>query len=348
MGMPRRVFTYPGGIGWDWPNLVSTCGAFVVAAGFAVFVWDLLRPKGEDERTPRNPWGGGTLEWSHDVPEDPGWGTRSIPYITSRYPLWQQPKLVERIDAGRFYLPDAEEGLRETLVTTVLDAKPIQCLRVAGPTWITHLAALATGGAFIFPTFHIYPPAIVCAALAVAIVIWWLWTSTARVPEKPEKDVGLGLTLPIYASGPASVGWWAMWITMLADATAFASLIFGFAYLLDVEHRLPAGRRRARRPRLARGRRGPAGRLVGADARRPRGQPCGAALPPRAPRWPRRRSWQSPAARRCCGRPGSPASTRRRMSIRRSSGPSWSGRPCMSAPASSCSSTASPAACSAS
>jgi cytochrome c oxidase subunit 1/cytochrome c oxidase subunit I+III len=50
------------------------------------------------------------------------------------------------------------------------------------------------------------------------------------VPEKPKKDVGLGLTLPTYGSGPASVGWWAVWITMLADATAFASLIFGFAY----------------------------------------------------------------------------------------------------------------------
>jgi cytochrome c oxidase subunit I len=230
LGMPRRVFTYPGDIGWDWPNLISTAGAFVIAAGFAVFAWDLLRPKGDDERTPRNPWGAGTLEWAHDVPEDPGWGVRSIPYVTSRYPLWDQPKIVERMDAGRYYLSDAPEGLRETLVTTVLDAKPVQCLRVGGPTWITHLAAAATGGAFIFPTFHMYTPSIVCTALAIVFVIWWLWTGTARVPEKPEKDVGLGLTLPTYASGPVSVGWWAMWITMLADATAYASLIFGFAY----------------------------------------------------------------------------------------------------------------------
>ncbi len=138
LGMPRRVFTYPGDIGWDTLNLISTCGAFVIAAGFAVFAWDLIRPKGDDERTPRSPWNAGTLEWSHDVPEDPGWGTRSIPYVTSRYPLWDDPKIVERIDAGRYYLPDAEEGLRETLVTTVLDAKPVQCQRVPGPTWITH------------------------------------------------------------------------------------------------------------------------------------------------------------------------------------------------------------------
>jgi cytochrome c oxidase subunit 1/cytochrome c oxidase subunit I+III len=230
LGMPRRVFTYPGGIGWDVLNLISTCGAFVIAAGFAVFAWDLLRPKGEDERTPRNPWFAGTLEWTHEVPEDPGWGVRCIPYVASRYPLWDQPRIVERMDAGRYYLPDAEEGLRETLVTTVLDAKPVQCLRVGGPTWITLWAAVATGGAFVFPVFQMYVAAVLCAALAVGLVVWWLWTGTARVPDKPQKNIGLGLTLPTHASGPASVGWWAMWITMLADAAAFASLIFGFAY----------------------------------------------------------------------------------------------------------------------
>lgn len=229
MGMPRRVFTYQPGLGWEWPNLVSTMGAFAIAAGFLVFSFDILRPKGRNERTPRNPWNAGTLEWSHDIP-DQGWGVRSIPYVTSRYPLWDQKLLVERMDAGRYYLPDAEEGLRETLVTTVMDARPIQCMRVEGPAWITLLAALFTSGAFIFPTFHLYQPAAVSAILAIGCVIWWLWSGTAPVPEKPFKEVGLGLALPIYVSGPAACGWWGMWITMLADATAFASLVFGFGF----------------------------------------------------------------------------------------------------------------------
>ncbi len=228
MGMPRRVFTYPADLGWDLPNLVATCGAFVIAAGFAVFLFDLLRPG--KPATPRNPWGSGTLEWAHDVPKDPGWGTRSIPYVTSRYPLWDQPEVVERIDAGRYYLPDAEEGLRETLVTTVLDARPIQCLRVGGPTWITHCAAVATAGAFILPVWHLWTPAIISGAVAIAFVLVWLWTGTARPPEKDRKDVGLGLTLPIYVSGTPAPGWWGMWITMLGDWTAFASLVFGYLF----------------------------------------------------------------------------------------------------------------------
>ena len=228
-GMPRRVYTYPGGLGWDGLNLISTLGAFVIASGFAVFVWDLIRPKGDQPQIERNPWGAGTLEWSHDVPEE-AWGVRSIPHVTSRYPLWDQPDMVARMDAGRYYLPDAEEGKRETLITSVIDAEPIQVQRVTGPTWITHWAAAFTGGAFIFPTFHWYPPAILCGICAIGCIIFWLWRDTARPPEKDSKDVGLGLTLPTYASGPASVGWWAVWITMLGDATAFASVVFGYFF----------------------------------------------------------------------------------------------------------------------
>src|SRR3546814_3271370 len=36
LGMPRRVFTYPAGLGWDGLNLVSTLRAFVLALGLAV------------------------------------------------------------------------------------------------------------------------------------------------------------------------------------------------------------------------------------------------------------------------------------------------------------------------
>ncbi len=237
-GMPRRVFTYPSGLGWDTLNLISTLASFVIAAGFAVFVWDLLRPKGHQPHPPRNPWRAGTLEWSHDIPEKP-WGVRSIPVVTTRYPLWDQPRIVARMDTGRYYLPDAPEGLRETLVTTVIDARPIQVQRVTGPAWITLLAAGFTGGAFIFPTFSWYWLAVGSAVLAAACVIFWLWTSTARPPEADLKDVGLGLQLPTYASGPRSVGWWGVWITMLGDATAFSGLVFGFFFYWTASDSFP-------------------------------------------------------------------------------------------------------------
>ena len=56
------------------------------------------------------------------------------------------------------------------------------------------------------------------------------------------------LRLPLYASGPASVGWWAMFITMVGDGTAFASLVFGYFFYWTIHRRF---HRRAIRAGLA-------------------------------------------------------------------------------------------------
>lgn len=238
LGMPRRVYTYPPGLGFDTYNMISTAGAAILASGLAVFAYDLLRPKGKQPWAPRNPWNAGTLEWLTEMPGK-SWGIRSIPEIDSRYPLWDQPHFVRDVDEGRFYLPDAEEGKRETLVTSTIDAQIVQCLRVPGPTWLTVWAAIFTGGVFIAATYHWWFTTGVCAVLALATIIIWLWTGTAIIPEKPAKDVGLGVVAPLYLSGVRSVGWWAMFITMLGDMTAFISLVFGYFFYWTVHEDFP-------------------------------------------------------------------------------------------------------------
>ncbi|WP_432347110.1 cytochrome c oxidase subunit I [Shinella yambaruensis] len=238
-GMPRRVFTYPADIGWDWFNLVSTIGAFIFAAGVAIVVIDVVRPKHRQPKVEENPWNAGTLEWISEPEEK--WGVRSIPIIRSRYPIWDQPGLIEDIKAGRFYLPDAKDGARETLVTSVLDAEPIQCLRVGGTSILTILAAFSLGGVFIALTFHWWIVTIVCAVMTLAAIIAWLWTGTAVIPRQEMRDVGLGKSLPLYTSGPQSVGWWAMFITMAGDGTAYASLMFGYFFYWTIHDDFTGG-----------------------------------------------------------------------------------------------------------
>ncbi len=237
-GMPRRVFTYPAEMGFDLLNLLSTLGSYVLAVGIVLFVLDVLRPRRNQPPPERNPWNAGTLEWLAEVPDQP-WGTRSIPEIDGRYPLWDQPDFVKNVDEGRFYLSDAEEGRRETLVTSTVDARPLQCLRVPGPTWKTFWAAMFLGAAFILATFHMWWLAGAAATLALGTILVWLWTGTAEIPEKEAKDVGLGLTLPLYQSGRSSVGWWAMFITMLGDMTAFAGLVFGYFFFWTIHQTFP-------------------------------------------------------------------------------------------------------------
>ena len=53
MGMPRRVWTYDLADGWGLLNMISTIGAFVFAAGFAVLAANVLWPRGR--QAPRRP-----------------------------------------------------------------------------------------------------------------------------------------------------------------------------------------------------------------------------------------------------------------------------------------------------
>ncbi|HEY5811865.1 MAG TPA: hypothetical protein VIT23_04340, partial [Terrimicrobiaceae bacterium] len=92
---------------------------------------------------------------------------------------------------------------------------------------------------FIFGTYHLWGLACISAVAALGVICYWLWTATAIIPEKSEKDIGLGLRMPLYVSGPASVGWWAMLITMLADFTAFISLVFGYFFYWTIHRDFP-------------------------------------------------------------------------------------------------------------
>jgi cytochrome c oxidase subunit I len=86
-GMPRRVFTYADLPGWGWMNLVSTIGAFFMAAASLLFVWNMVasllhgRPAGD------NPWQAWTLEWATTSPP-PHENFHALPPIRSRRPLW--------------------------------------------------------------------------------------------------------------------------------------------------------------------------------------------------------------------------------------------------------------------
>ncbi len=89
LGMPRRVHTYAEGLGWEGLNLVSTIGAFVLAAGVLVVLVDMLLHLRVAGKVDANVWGASTLEW---LPAD-DYGVRSIPQIHSREPLWDRPGL---------------------------------------------------------------------------------------------------------------------------------------------------------------------------------------------------------------------------------------------------------------
>ncbi|MQC17215.1 MAG: cytochrome c oxidase subunit I [Chloroflexi bacterium] len=86
-GMPRRIYTYEAGLGWDTWNMVATIGAYTIALGVLLFVVDFLRTMRQPQTAPDNPWGGSTLEWATSSPP-PEHNFDVIPEVRDRDPLW--------------------------------------------------------------------------------------------------------------------------------------------------------------------------------------------------------------------------------------------------------------------
>ncbi len=203
LGMPRRVYTYQGGLGWDLPNLISTIGAFIIAAGAAVFIIDVVRSLTVGEPAGDNPWSAPTLEWATSSPPSE-YNFRTVPIIYSRTPLWDENGLVivdpegeeeaerdaadapdEEARAGTVYrrqvAVEADHIRRETMGTSLLDAVPEEILAVPGDSpWPLVLAA-AIGIFFIGVLTDQLVTAAVGGVLMLVAATGWFWpAATAR------------------------------------------------------------------------------------------------------------------------------------------------------------------------
>jgi cytochrome c oxidase subunit I len=87
LGMPRRIYTYEPGRGWDIWNLIITVGVFFQAAGILLFVCNLLWSRIKGPVCSSDPWDAWTLEWSTSSPP-PEYNFAAIPVVRSRRPLW--------------------------------------------------------------------------------------------------------------------------------------------------------------------------------------------------------------------------------------------------------------------
>lgn len=88
-GMPRRIYTYDAGQGWEVFNLLSSIGVALQGIGMLVFLYNFITSWRSGEKAGNNPWGAPTLEWALPSPV-PDYNFAHIPTITSRYPLWDQ------------------------------------------------------------------------------------------------------------------------------------------------------------------------------------------------------------------------------------------------------------------
>ena len=234
MGMPRRVYTYLPGRQWELTNLISTIGAFLFAIAVLIWIIDMVRnfrPFGD--KTAGNIYDGGGMEWLPNAL----YSIRSIPRITSRYPVWDQPGLVKEVPEGRWFLPGSATGGRETLVTSTLNAEPQYVQRMPTPSGWYIWAAVFTAGFFLLLTVQAYVLSFISLGLMIWTMMQWAWfmdlppggPGTQR--RERDADIGAGITLPTYRSGPSSTGWWATVSTLIVAGMVLAMSAFSYVFL---------------------------------------------------------------------------------------------------------------------
>jgi len=169
LGMPRRIYSYRPGLGFDSWNMVVTIGAFALGIGILISIINLLVSLRSGVLAGRNPWNSDGLEWSSESPPAP-YGSVHIPLVASRNPLWDD--FDEEDD------PDNDRVLdwgRLTPVTTALDANPIGLATIPGDSLLPLIMSIALFAFFATMVFQMVFTALTMLLITFAIGCVWMW-----------------------------------------------------------------------------------------------------------------------------------------------------------------------------
>jgi cytochrome c oxidase subunit I+III len=171
LGMPRRVYTYPSGLGWTAYNLAETIGGYLTAVGILLLFGNLVVSFFRGERAGPDPWHGPTLEWTISSPP-PEYNFAVVPRATSPYPNWDVSDREEdrrNLGSGALVL---ERGHEQPAVTPV-DARLDEIVAMPHDSPWPIVLAFTLSLVFVMLLIHKYEIAGIMGILCLLALLGW-------------------------------------------------------------------------------------------------------------------------------------------------------------------------------
>jgi cytochrome c oxidase subunit I len=173
LGMPRRIYTYADGMGWDTLNMITSVGSFVFAVGVLLLLVNVVKSLKSGATAGANPWDAPTLEWSIPSPPPP-YNFAVIPTVASRHPLWEErlgdEGVLSSIDRGMLL----ETG-KETISTSALDAAPDMILEMPQDSFAPLLLTLGVTALFVGMLLKTWSIIWVAGVVTTLALLFWMW-----------------------------------------------------------------------------------------------------------------------------------------------------------------------------
>jgi len=186
-GMPRRIYTYADGMGWDTLNLITSLGSLVLAIGVLLLIVNVVKSLSSGATAGANPWDASGLEWSTPSPPPP-YNFAVIPTVASRHPLWEsrleESNLASSIDRGMLL----DEG-KETIATTALDAVPDMIAEMPEDTPAPLFLTIGLTVLFVGMLLKIWTIMALGLLVILGALLLWLWPRRELREREPAPPV---------------------------------------------------------------------------------------------------------------------------------------------------------------
>ena len=209
-GMPRRIYTYGAGLGWDDLNLLCTIGAFILGVSFLVFYINMALSLKSGASAGSDPWDGRSLEWLAASPP-PAYNFAHIPQVRARDGFWAM-KYGRAGSRGVAFFASGQKP------PEIVDSPPTEPVHMPAPSIFPLMLAAGMFVAGIGPIINWWRVSILGVAVMFLAAVG-LGFEYAAFGEEGHAEADAS---PYAAADNRKVG---MWTFLGSECVFFASLI---------------------------------------------------------------------------------------------------------------------------